>query len=88
MRLGEYETLPSGMLELWERVEGEWDKIPPEVCQNLIENMPRRVEAALKAKGGHTNTDNIPLSALDASATKLFKWYLGKEIILSQEVPN
>ena len=42
------------MLELWERVEAEWDKIPAEVCQNLIESMPRRVEAVLKAKGGHT----------------------------------
>ena len=40
------------MLELWERVEAEWDKIPPKVCQNLIESMPRRVEAVLKAKGG------------------------------------
>jgi len=42
------------MLELWERVEAEWDKIPPEVCQNLIESMPRRVEVVLKVKGGYT----------------------------------
>ena len=35
-------------------MEAEWDKIPGEVCQNLIESMPRRVEAVLKAKGGHT----------------------------------
>jgi len=53
-RLGEYKTPPSGMLELWERVEAEWDKIPPEVCQNLIESMPRRIETVLKTKGGHT----------------------------------
>ena len=53
-RLGEYETPPDGMLELWERVEAEWDNIPAEVCQNLIESMPRRIEAVLKAKGGHT----------------------------------
>src|SRR6266481_926630 len=53
-RLGGYETPPGGMLELWERVEAEWDKIPAEVCQNLIESMPRRIEAVLKAKGGHT----------------------------------
>ena len=25
-----------------------------EVCQNLIESMPRRVAAAVKAKRGHT----------------------------------
>ena len=53
-KLGGYERPPSGILELWERVEEEWNKIEPEVCQNLIESMPRRVEAVLKAKGGHT----------------------------------
>jgi len=31
-----------------------WDNTPPEVCQNLIESMPRRLEAVIKAKGGHT----------------------------------
>ena len=53
-RLGEYERAPGGVLELWERVEEEWNKIPASVCQGLIESMPRRVEAVLKAKGGHT----------------------------------
>ena len=42
------------MLELWERVEAEWDKIPAEVCQNLIKSMHRRIEAVLKAKGDYT----------------------------------
>jgi hypothetical protein len=41
-------------LELWERVQAEWDKIEPNVCQNLIESMPRRVAAVVKAKGGDT----------------------------------
>ena len=53
-RLAEYETPPSGLQELWERCEKEWERIPKEVCQNLIESMPRRVEAVLKAKGGYT----------------------------------
>ena len=53
-KLGEYEVVPSGMLELWERVEEEWNKIEANVCQNLIESMPRRVAAVLKAKGGYT----------------------------------
>jgi len=39
---------------LWERVQVEWDKIPAKVCQDLIESMPRRVEAVFKAKGGYT----------------------------------
>ena len=53
-RLAGYEEEPKGMLELWERVQVEWDKIEPEVCQKLIESMPKRVEAVLKAKGGYT----------------------------------
>jgi transposase len=53
-KLGEYERAPAGILELWERVQVEWDKIEPEVCQNLIESMPRRVAAVVKAKGWHT----------------------------------
>ena len=53
-KLAEYEIPPKGILELWDRVEEEWNKIPPEVCQNLIESMPRHIEAVLKAKGGYT----------------------------------
>jgi hypothetical protein len=53
-RLAEYQEPPKGMMELWERVEEEWNKIEPEVCQNLIESMPRRVQAVVKAKGGYT----------------------------------
>ena len=52
--LAAYEEEPKGILELWERVQKEWDAIPAGVCQNLIESMPRRVEAVLKAKGGYT----------------------------------
>ena len=54
LRLEEYEEAPRGMKELWERIDEEWNKIEPEVCQNLIESMPRRLEADIKTKGGHT----------------------------------
>jgi len=53
-RLGEYERPSVGMMELWDRVEKEWGKIEAGVCQNLIESMPRRVAAVVKAKGGYT----------------------------------
>ena len=53
-KLKEYPHPPEGILELWERVEKEWEKILKEVCQNLIESMPRRVAAVLKAKGSYT----------------------------------
>lgn len=52
--LQEYEEPPKGILELWERVQVAWEKITPEMCQRLIESMPRRVAAVLKAKGGYT----------------------------------
>ena len=53
-RLGEHENPPNGILQLWERVQEEWNKISASTCQNLIESMPRRVEAVIKAKGGYT----------------------------------
>jgi transposase len=53
-QLNKYPKPPAGCHELWERVVEEWNKIPPEICQGLIESMPRRIEAVLKAKGGHT----------------------------------
>ena len=31
-----------------------WNNIKPETIQKLVESMPDRVKAALKAKGGHT----------------------------------
>ena len=30
----------------------DWEEIAASGCQNLIESMPRRVQAVLKAKGG------------------------------------
>jgi len=53
-RLATYETDPVGMHELWECVEAEWNKIPQQICIDLITSMPRRVAAVLKAKGGYT----------------------------------
>jgi transposase len=52
--LAEYESEPSSMTELWERVKTEWEKITPEECQELIKSMPRRIAAVLKAKGRST----------------------------------
>ena len=53
-RLKEYSTPPKGVWQIWERVEEVWNNIPPEVCQNLIESMIRRLETVIKAKGGNT----------------------------------
>ena len=53
-RLAEYEHPPNGIHELWERIQEEWEKIPAEEFQKLIESMPRRIEAVIKAKGDYT----------------------------------
>ena len=53
-RLNKYKEPPKGVYELWDRVAEEWNKITPEDYQNLIESLPRRLEAVYKAKGGHT----------------------------------
>ena len=52
-RLTEHENPSNGIYELWERVQVKWDRILVEECQKLIESMPRRVQAVLKAKGGY-----------------------------------
>ena len=53
-KLGDYPTPTTGILELWERVQEEWEKIPDSVCKDLVESMPRRVATVIKAKGGYT----------------------------------
>ena len=53
-KLGEYSIPPNGMLELWERIEKEWEAIPNSVCRDLVESMPGRIAAVINAKGGYT----------------------------------
>ena len=43
------------MLELWEQVEAEWNKINKEEYRRLIESMPSRISAVLKSKGRWTD---------------------------------
>lgn len=40
--------------EIFARVKEVWDQIPPEVVRRLVDSMPRRLAAVLKARGGHT----------------------------------
>lgn len=53
-QLNQYDSEPNGMSELWDRVEHEWSKISQETCKKLIESMPRRIYAVIKAKGSYT----------------------------------
>lgn len=53
-RIAAHPEPAKGVHELWERASEEWAKITADTCRELIESMPRRVEAVIKARGGHT----------------------------------
>ncbi len=38
----------------WARVQEEWSKIPQDVVLKPIDSMPKRVDAIIRAGGGHT----------------------------------
>jgi hypothetical protein len=46
---------PSSLAELTKAVRIEWNSIPQEVLRDLIESMPRRVNAVIQARGGATS---------------------------------
>jgi transposase len=49
--MGKYKTQPKGVVELWERFQEVWKEIDPQICHNLVESLPRRIQAVLVAKG-------------------------------------
>ena len=49
-RLAQYENPPTGIIELWSRVQSEWSKISPEIIKNLVESMPTRIQEVKKNK--------------------------------------
>ena len=51
---GRLSTQAKGAWKIWDRVAEVWDKIEPEEVQRLVEGMPRRVAAVIKAKGCYT----------------------------------
>ena len=53
-RLNSYKEEPMSMYELWERVQDTWNDIDAATCEKLVESMPSRIAAVLKAKGGYT----------------------------------
>ena len=52
-QLGEHPEAPRGMHELWERLDEFWSKIDENLCKSLIRGMKSRIEAVVKAIGGH-----------------------------------
>ena len=68
-KLNKYEEPPKGLCELWDRSAEEWNKITPKDCQNLIESLPRRLEAVYEAKEDIQST-NILICILIIAAQK------------------
>ena len=42
------------MNELWEAAQEEWQSIPQDVIDHVIESMPRRMQLCIKVRGGPT----------------------------------
>ena len=40
--------------EIWEQFQQEWNQIDTDVCKSLVESMPKRIQAVIKAKGNPT----------------------------------
>lgn len=45
---------PSSIENLREAIKKSWEEIPSNLCHELVESMPRRIKAVIKAKGGPT----------------------------------
>jgi transposase len=52
--LNRFSTPPKGINELWERIQDVWNDIDVQTCSNLVNSMPSRIRAVLKAKGKWT----------------------------------
>jgi transposase len=53
-RLRHLPTRATGKEDLWDKLQDVWNGIEADVCLNLIESMPERVNDVIKAKGGYT----------------------------------
>ena len=53
-RLRKRSVHPKNFHELEEALQEEWERIPSETYINLIESMPRRIEACIKNNGWPT----------------------------------
>jgi transposase len=54
-KLNAYENPPSGILELWDRIQITWNEITTETCKKLVESMPRRIQEVINVKGKWTS---------------------------------
>jgi transposase len=53
IKLRRLRPAPRNLKELWETIEKEWEATPQQEVQALIQSMPNRIVATIKAKGGY-----------------------------------
>jgi transposase len=53
-RLTDYPTMATSVRELWDRAQDVWNSFTQEECMRLIDSIPERISAVIKAKGGYT----------------------------------
>ena len=68
-KLVKHENPFNGIYELWKRIQVDWEEILAKDCQKLIESMPKRVQAVLKAKGSYIKYQIYP------NISQIFAYY-------------
>ena len=56
IKLAKYENPPSGINELWERIEDNWEATPSSYVANLYDSKPNRMADLKKSKVYGDNT--------------------------------
>lgn len=52
--INDREVIPQNLQELADALREEWDAMPVDVINKLLDSMPRRLHALVRARGGHT----------------------------------
>jgi len=53
-RLRQMRPLPKNKDDLFKMLKQAWDQLPQDTLKALVHSMPRRIQAVIEAKGGHT----------------------------------
>jgi hypothetical protein len=52
--INDRDNLPQTLQELAQALTDKWDALPIDIINNLVDSMPRRLDALIHARGGHT----------------------------------
>ena len=52
--INDRDVIPQTLQELADALREEWDAMPVDVVNKLLDSMPRRLHALIRARGGHT----------------------------------